>query len=113
MTNMQAEAGSRNEPPTRADWAHSRITDTRAMPEENILADFPADQFTLFAHCGACGASAPVSRETLSALLPIPAIGPRLRCRACGRRGGEIRIVYTAGPIFRHRARTLVRAPQA
>jgi hypothetical protein len=73
------------------------------MPTPNVLADFPPDQFTLFAHCGVCGASASIPRINLSPSLPIPAIGPRLRCRACGCRGGEIRIVYTAGPIFRHR----------
>jgi hypothetical protein len=73
------------------------------MAAPNILADFPPDQFTLFAHCDHCAASAPIPRQTLPPSLPIPAIGPRLHCRACGRRGGEIRIVYTAGPIFRHR----------
>jgi hypothetical protein len=76
------------------------------MPTTNVVADFPADQFTLFGHCNACGYSAPIPRAHLPETLPIPAIAPRLRCGACGARDGEVWIVYMAGPVFRHRGTT-------
>jgi hypothetical protein len=78
------------------------LPDVVPMTAPNTLADFPADRFTLFGDCVSCGHSAPLWREHIAADTPIPAIAPRLRCRVCGARGGEIRIVYTAGPVFAH-----------
>ena len=68
----------------------------------NRLADFPADQFTIWAFCDACSHSAMLDRRRIPARVTVQGLGARLRCSACGHRGGSIRIVYTAAGEFRY-----------
>ncbi len=68
---------------------------------DNVLADFPPDQFSIAVTCDHCGHGVWLDRSTVPEAVTIPSLRSRLRCTACGRRGASIRIVYVAAGGFR------------
>ena len=68
---------------------------------ENLLNDFPAHLFAILAFCNGCDHSASIDRDRLPPGLSVKALRQRLRCSACGQRGGSVRIVYTWAGGFR------------
>jgi hypothetical protein len=67
-----------------------------------------ASHFELYAVCGHCRRMVRLDLHRLidevGAICPTDRLRRQLRCRACGRRSGEIRIVY-AGPCSGARGR--------
>ncbi|MCG6943543.1 MAG: hypothetical protein LJE69_20120 [Thiohalocapsa sp.] len=72
------------------------------QPPGNLPADFPPERFDLVAFCEGCGHSAVLRRAALPPGLTVQEIPPWLRCSACGRRPGLLRIVYTGAGGFAH-----------
>lgn len=68
----------------------------------NLPAQFPPARFALVAFCEGCGHSATLDREALPPGITVQQISPRLKCSACGRRPGVLRIVYTGAVGFAH-----------
>lgn len=68
---------------------------------DNILGDFPAQAFTIFVWCEACGHKRTVDRTKVPDSVPMRTLHARLRCSACGVRETSIRIVYTGAGGFR------------
>jgi hypothetical protein len=68
----------------------------------NTLADFPPDQFTIWAICNACGYQVALEREGLPEGLVVQELPRRLRCGSCGGRDCGIRIVYSGAGGFRY-----------
>ena len=73
-----------------------------AAPSGNLPEHFPPERFSLLAFCEGCGHSATLAREALPSGLTVQAIPARLRCAACGRRPGLLRIVYTGAGGYAH-----------
>jgi hypothetical protein len=71
-------------------------------PPGNLPEAFPPGRFALVAFCEGCGHSATLDRAALPAGVTVQAIPPRLKCSACGRRPGVLRIVYTGAGGFAH-----------
>jgi hypothetical protein len=69
---------------------------------ENILADFPADAFTIFAWCDACGHSGTFDRARVPEDIRMQTLHEKLRCSACGSRHVSIRIAYTGAGGFHY-----------
>jgi hypothetical protein len=53
---------------------------------ENILADFPAEAFTIFVHYEACGHRGTFDRAKVPEDMPMRTLHDKLRCSACGSR---------------------------
>jgi hypothetical protein len=68
----------------------------------NLPEAFPSARFALMAFCEGCGHSATLDRAALPAGVTVQQIPPRLRCSACGRRPGVLRVVYTGAGGFAH-----------
>ncbi len=68
---------------------------------DNVLSDFPPDQFAIAVTCDHCGHGVWLDRSTVPEGVTIPALRSRLRCTACGWKGASIRIVYVAAGGFR------------
>ncbi|MBK1632653.1 hypothetical protein CKO31_18275 [Thiohalocapsa halophila] len=68
----------------------------------NLPDDFPPERFALMAFCEGCGHSAALDRASLPPGLTVQAIPARLRCTACGRRPGTLRVVYTGAGGFKY-----------
>jgi hypothetical protein len=62
---------------------------------DNTLADFPADSFTIFASCVACGHHGTFDRTNVPEDIRMQTLHEKLRCSACGSRHISIRIAYT------------------
>jgi hypothetical protein len=69
---------------------------------DNILADFPADAFTIFAHCEACGHHGTFDRTKVREDIPMQTLHDKLCCSACGSHKISIRIVYTGAGEFHY-----------
>jgi hypothetical protein len=69
---------------------------------DNILADFPAEAFTIFVHCEACGHRGIVDRAKVPEDMPMQTLHKRLRCSACSSHHVSIRIVYTGAGGFHY-----------
>lgn len=77
----------------------------------NLPDDFPAESFTILAFCDACEHRAPLDRTQIPPGVTVQALRGRLRCLACGHRGGSIRIVYTGAGGFRYGYQTADSVP--
>lgn len=66
-----------------------------------LTLDDIAPSFQVYAVCVPCHRTEPLPLTELidrfGKDLPVAALRPRLRCRVCGRRSGDMRIVYV-GP---------------
>ena len=73
-----------------------------AGPPGNLPDHFPPERFDLVAFCEGCGHSAVLDRAALPPGVTVQQIPPRLKCSACGRRPGSLRIIYTGAGGFAH-----------
>lgn len=74
----------------------------------NTLDDFPAEAFTIFAFCDACGHSDPLDHAKVPDGTSIQDLSHKLRCTACGSRETSIRILYTGAGGFRYGERSTI-----
>lgn len=72
------------------------------MSTGNTLSDFP-DDFRIYACCGPCNRTEAVDRTKLPPTMLISELRARVRCRECGRRTNDIRIIYVGRAIFTYR----------
>jgi hypothetical protein len=63
---------------------------------DNILADFPAEAFTVLVFCDVCGHQAHVAHSNVQDGTPARDF-PLLRCSVCGIHGEPLRIAYSRG----------------
>jgi len=71
---------------------------------ENTLADFPADAFTIFVWCDACGHNGTFDRARVSEDIRMQTLHDKLRCSSCGSCHVSIRIAYTGAGGFHYSA---------
>jgi hypothetical protein len=76
-------------------------------PDAITLGDLRDAGLALFCWCNRCGHNAVIATEALIAVLapgtPVPAIGQRMRCSACGGSDISTRPAWpSAGPVTRH-----------
>jgi len=71
------------------------ITPTKTF---NVVADFPSDQYGIYAICRQCGHEKKIDTNRLSPDLPIPQMIKKLRCQSCDVRDIGISIVYELPP---------------
>ena len=76
-------------------------------PDAITLGDLREAGLALFFWCNRCGHNAVIATEALIAVLapgtPVPAIGQRMRCSACGGSDISTRPAWpSAGPVTRH-----------
>jgi hypothetical protein len=69
---------------------------------ENTLADFPADAFTIFVWCDACGHNGTFDRARVSEDIRMQTLHDKLRCSSCGSCHVSIRIAFTGAGGFHY-----------
>ena len=66
----------------------------------NTLDDFPAERFTIFVRCNACGHDNPLDRTKVPDGAFLQDLPRMLLCRVCGSRQSSLQIVYMGAGGF-------------
>jgi hypothetical protein len=72
------------------------------LSEGNQLSDFPPETFTIATFYDACGLQGELDRDKVPPDVTVQQLPGRLRCSKCGKKGGQIRILYTGAGGYQH-----------